>query len=154
MAVDITEALLRCELFATLSRQEIDPIVSVCTVETYQAGDKIFSQDEHGSIVLIIAEGQVCLERTVDLGERTATITIATLGRGRAFGCWSSIIGNPHNLMSSAICTEETQVISMEGATLRTALQNDLSVGFKVLEKLALMLGERLRGVYGAMEKL
>lgn len=154
MADDVTEALLKCELFATLSSQEIDPVVALASVETYQAGEKIFSQGDHGTKMYVISRGQVSLERTVDLGERTATITVATLGRGRAFGCWASIIDHPHSVMSSALCTEPTRVIGLEGVALRAALQNDLGVGFKVLEKLALLLGERLRGVYGAMEKL
>jgi CRP-like cAMP-binding protein len=154
MAADVTEGLLSCELFATLTKEEIEPVVKVCSKEAYQAGEKIFSQGEHGRKVYVISRGQVTLERTVDLGERTATITIATLGRGRAFGCWSSILGHPHNLMSSAVCSEPTHVISMNGAALHATLQEDPTVGFKVLEKLALLLGERLRGVYGAMEKL
>ncbi len=154
MALDITEALMKCELFGTLSRQEIEPVVDVCSVESYQAGDKIFSQGEQGSKIYIISDGLVTLERSVDLGERTATIAVTTLGRGRALGCWASILGQPHKVMSSAVCNNKTQVICMEGAALRDALRTDLVVGFKVLENLAVLLGERLRGVYGAMEKL
>jgi len=154
MSSSITEALLQCELFGSLTDEEVKPIVALCRVERYELGETIFAQGDRGNKVYIVKDGQVTIERSVDLGDRKAKVRITTLGRGRAFGCWSALLGDAHNLMSSATCSEETEVVSVEGPALRSALQNNLSVGFKVLESLAHMLGDRLRGVYGAMEKL
>jgi len=154
MASNITESLLQCELFGSLTEEEIQPVSNLCQVESYKFGQTIFTQGDRGSKIYIIKDGQVTLERSVDLGGRKANVKITTLGRGRAFGCWSVILGEPHNLMSSAKCNTKTEVIAIEGSELRNALKINLRVGFKVMERLAYLLGDRLRGVYGAMEKL
>ncbi len=154
MSSSITEALLQCELFGKLTEQEVQPISGLCQVEQYEVGEAVFTQGDRGSKIHIIKDGQITLERSVDLGDRKAKVRIATLGRGRAFGCWLALLGDAHNVMSSAVCNKKTEVISVEGPALRSALRNTPSVGFKVMERLTHMLADRLRGVYGAMEKL
>jgi len=154
MVNEVSSALLRCELFVKLTEKEIQPISSLCQIETYKPGEQIFNQGDQGSKIYIIKDGQVTLERVVDLGERKATVSIAILGRGRAFGCWSVLWEEAHNLMSSAVCNKKTQVISVEGLKLKDTLKNNPQVGYKVMERLAYLLGDRLRGAYGAMEKL
>jgi len=76
------------------------------------------------------------------------------LGPGRALGSWLSLLGESHSLMSSALCNRQTEVISLDGTRLRKILENNPPVGFKVMERLAFMLRDRIRGVYGALEKL
>jgi len=154
MSSSITEALLQCELFGNLSAEEVEPIAGLCQVWQHEVGETIFRQGDRGNKIYIIVDGQVTLERSVNLGDRKAKVKIAILGRGRAFGCWSALLGDAHNLLSSATCTEKAGVVSVEGPALRAALKNNLPVGFKVMERLAHILGDRLRGVYGAMEKL
>ena len=56
--------------------------------------------------------------------------------------------------MSSALCTRKKEVIAIEGPALREELMKNLPAGFKVMERLAYVLRDLLRGVYGAMEKL
>ena len=75
----------------------------------------------------------------------------ALLGRGRAMG-WSALLYEHHYATASAVCQKPTRVITVDGATLRSALQREESIGFKVMERLASMLGDRLRAAYSAME--
>ena len=152
--MSIVQELSKCELFSSLTKEELEPIASLGRIENYQAGENIFRQGEQGNTIYIIKEGQVTLERSVDLGDRTAQVTIAVLTTGRALGCWLALLKEPHNLMSSAFCNRKTEVISLEGPALRKILENNLPAGFKVMEKLAHILRDRLWGVYGAMEKL
>jgi len=154
MTADILSTLLKCELLVTLSEEEINPIVSLCHTEQYQAGETIFHQGDQGTKIYIIKEGQVSLEHAVDLENRKAQLIIAILGPGRALGSWLALLGESHRLMSSALCTRKTEVIAVEGPALREELKKNLPVGFKVMERLAYLLRDRLRGVYGAMEKL
>ena len=154
MAAPISEALLQCELFRTLTEQEVQPISALCQAEQYEVGEAVFTQGDQGSKIYFIKDGLVTLERSVDLGDRKAKVRIAALGRGKAFGCWLALLGDVHNLMSSAVCSKKTEAISVEGPDLRSALKNDPWVGIKVMERLTHMLAGRLRGVFGAMEKL
>ncbi len=154
MTSDILQVLVKCELLVTLSKEEIKPIISFCRIEQYQPGEAIFHQGDQGNKIYIIKEGQVFLERSVDLGDRKAQLNIAILGPGRAFGSWLTLLGESHCLLSSALCTRKTEVIAIEGPVLREELRKNLPAGFKVMERLAYLLRDRLSGVYAAMEKL
>ena len=145
--------LENCDLFKGLGKENIEKIASLCQVREYASGEYIFRQGESGELIYIIAEGHVFLERAMDLGSRKGTAVIGMLGKGNAFGCWSSILDEPHNLMSSAICKKSVKVILMSGAGLRDVMLGDAEMGFKILEKICLLLRDRMRGVFGAMER-
>ena len=152
---EIVEGLRTCELFALLSEQEVEGLAASlagsCQIEAYKAGDTIFAQGEHGTRLYIVAEGQVLLKRTFYLGDRTATTPLALLGKGRAIG-WTSLLYGPRYATASAVCQKPTRVISVEGTALRTVLEREPSIGFRVMDRLACMLGDRLREAYSATE--
>jgi CRP-like cAMP-binding protein len=151
---EIVETLKRCDLFCQLDDKEIASIAEFCLIDKYDPGETIFQQGDQGSKIYIVSEGQVFLERTIDMGHRKAKATISVLGRGKALGCWSTIVGEPHTLMCSAKCYKPTKVISIEGPILRKALLTDFKAGFKVMERLVRILWDRVQGAYGAMENL
>ena len=152
---EIIEGLRTSELFALLKEEEIQTLTSslatACEIEIHEAGDHIFDQGEHSANLYIIADGQVLLQRTRNVGERTATWPLGLLGKGRAMG-WSSLLYGPHYLTASAICQKPTQVISIESTSLRSILENEPEIGFRVMDRLACMLGERVRAAYNTME--
>ncbi len=150
----ILQTLENCELFKGLERSDIDKIASLCHMETYRAGEYIFHQGELGERIFIVSDGHVFLERMMDLGLREGKAVIGTLGNGRAFGCWSSILNEPHYLMSSALCKRTAKIVVMSGAGLRDIMLKDSKLGFKIMEKICLLLRDRIQGVLGAMEKI
>ena len=152
---EIVAGLKGCELFAELSEQELKDLIGslagFCRMESYDAGESVFVQGELSRILYVIADGQVLVRRTFPLGDRTGTKMIALLGSGRAMG-WSALLYEHHYATASAVCQKPTRVITVDGATLRSALQTQESMGFKVMGRLACMLGDRLRAAYSAME--
>lgn len=151
----IVSGLKECELFAQLSEQElgdlIDALGGTCQIAAYEAGDSIFVQGELSRTLYIILEGQVLIRRTFSLGDRTAGKMIALLGKGRAMG-WSSLVYEHHYATASAVCQKPSRLLLVDGAALRRALHGKESVGFRVMEQLACMLGDRLRAAYSALE--
>jgi len=149
------EGLRSCELFALLNQEEIQmlttSLATACEIETYQAGDHISEQGGYSAKLYIIADGQVLLQRSVNIGDRTAMWPLGLLGKGRAMG-WSSLLYGPRYLTASAICQKPTRVISIEGTSLRSVLEKQPAIGFRVMDRLACMLGERLRTAYNTME--
>ena len=81
---EITEGLRTCELFALLSEEELEVLItSLATkwlLETYEAGDHIFEQGEHSARLYVIADGQVLLQRSRNIGDRTAMWPLGLLG--------------------------------------------------------------------------
>ena len=151
---EIQHMLERCELFKGLEKTDIEKIADICRADIYDVGEYIFHQGEIGELIYIIAEGHVCLERSMDLGTRKGNIVIGMLGAGRAFGCWSTLLDEPHDLMSSARCKKSAKLIVISGAGLRRILLEDFELGFKVMEKICLLLRDRIQGAWGAMEKI
>jgi CRP-like cAMP-binding protein len=152
---EIVAGLRTCELFAALSEQEVEGLIislaGSCQVADYQAGDTIFVQGELSKVLYVVVDGQVLIRRTFPLGDRMGTKMIALLGKGRAMG-WSALLYEHHYATASAVCQKLARVILVDGATIRSALQKDKSVGFRVMERLASMLGDRLLAAYSAME--
>jgi CRP/FNR family transcriptional regulator, cyclic AMP receptor protein len=151
---EIVRALKCCELFSELERADIEKIAALCEVGSYKPGEYIFRQGELGDRLYVIAEGHVFLERSIDLGSRKGSALIGILGKGRALGCWSTLLDEPHNLMASATCQSSTRVVVMMGADLRDILLKNIGLGLKVFRKLCYLLRERLQGAFGAMEKI
>jgi CRP-like cAMP-binding protein len=119
----------------------------------YGAGECIFKQGDFGEHLYVIASGRVFLERSVDMGARKGRVVIEALGRGRTLGCWSTLLDEPHVLMSTATCQEDTKVVVISGSDLRTMMIDNAAFGFNVLEKLCFLLRDRIQAAYGALEK-
>ena len=152
---EVIEGLRTCELFALLNQEEIQrltaSLATACGIETYEAGEPIFEQGGHSTKLYIIIEGQVLLERSLNIGDKTSRWPLGLLGKGRAMG-WSALLYGPRYVTASAICRKPTRVIAIEGTSLRSVLEQEPGVGFRVMDRLACMLGDRLRAAYNTME--
>ena len=153
-STDIEQTLAGCELFKGLDQREIKNIAGICRVAAYKKEDLIYQQGDFGEHLYVIARGQVILERSVDMGTRKGRIVIATLGKGRVFGCWSTLLNEPHIMMLRTFCHTPATILELDGAKLRNLMTGDRRFGFRVLEKLCLLLRERIQSAYGAMEKI
>lgn len=151
---EIRSALENSELFKGLEKESLEKIVSLCRVETYRPGEYVFRQGDFGEFIYIIVEGHVSLERSIDLGSRKGKAVIGMLGKGRAFGCWSTLLSASHSIMSSACCQKSTKLVVMNGTDLREMMLSNTELGFSLLEKICFLLRERIQGAYGAMERI
>jgi len=152
--IEIGKVLEGCEFFKGLEKKYIEKIAGLCQVREYQAGEFVFRQGDFGEHLYIIAEGHIFLQRSMDLGSHKGGAVIGVLGEGRVLGCWSTLLDEPHNLMSSASCQRPTTALALRGADLREMMVNNTALGFNVLEKLCFLLRDRIEGAYGAMEKI
>ena len=151
---EIKAALAGCEFFKGLDDADIQKVVALCWERNFKTGETLFQQGDFGEHLYVIAEGQVVLERSVDLGHRRGTVTIEALGKGRVTGSWSTLLDQPHLLMSSAVCQKPTQVLVLRGADLRNLMLSNKDLGFNIMEKFCFLLKDRIQAAYGAMEKI
>ncbi len=150
----IKEILEGCEFFKGLEEPCIKNIITLCQVRNYEPGEYVFSQGDFGEYLYVIAEGHVSLERSMDLGTRKGNAVIGLLGKGRVMGCWSTLLGQSHTLMSSAVCRKPTTVVSIRGTELREIMVDNHKMGFRMMESLCFLLRDRLHGALGAMENI
>ncbi len=151
---DMKAVLAACEFFKGLDDADIQKVVALCWERNFRTGETLFQQGDYGEHLFVIAEGQVVLERSIDLGHRRGTVTIEALGRGRVTGSWATLLDQPHLLMSSAVCQKPTQVLVFLGADLRNLMLSNKELGFNIMEKFCFLLKDRIQAAYGAMEKI
>ncbi len=150
----IEEALKESRFFKDFEDETIAEIADIGRLVKLEAGEHVFQQGDFGRHIHIIVKGHVTLERTTDLGKRAGSVVIDMLGKGRFLGCWSTLLGEPHILMSSAYCQKPTEIVSIEGAELREMMLSNTVLGMQVMERLCFLLRDRIQAAYGAMEKI
>ena len=151
---EIESILETCEFFKGLEKNYIEEIAGLCSVGQYKGGEYVFRQGDFGEHLYIIIEGYILLERSIDLGTRKGKVTIDALGKGRVLGCWSTLLDEPHILMSSATCQKSTRVVVVKGSDLRYMMLSNPKIGFNILERLCFLLRDRIQSAYGALEKI
>ena len=154
----ITETLKKCELFNHLTEDELHFIAEMGKIEEYNAGDELFQQGDVGVKLYILSEGHISLYRKMHMDKNHEGIAQVYDARERPYrrllGGWCALIGKRHILMCTARCNSPSKVISIPTEDLRIFLQRDLNVRVKILEKLVLLLRDRLESSYSAMETL
>ena len=151
---EIEYTLEICEFFKELEKSDIEEIAKLCQTRVFEPGECVFQQHDFGEHLYVIAEGRVSLERSVDMGERKGSVVIETLGKGRVLGCWSTLLGESHFLMSTATCQKATTAVCIKGSKLRGMMLSNTELGFKILERFCFLLRDRIQAAYGALEKI
>lgn len=153
-SAEIERILAGSELFKGLGKQEIHCIAGICRVNSYTQEELVYRPGDFGENLYIIAEGRVVLERTIDMGPRKGRVALATLDSGKVFGCWSTLLNEAHLMMLRPFCQMPATILELKGADLRELMIRDPRFGFNVMEKLCLLLRDRIQAAYGAMERI
>ena len=150
----VEEVLASCEFFKGLGLHDIQKIGGICTERSCEIGSALFQQGDFGEHLYIIVDGLVHLERSMKIGNRKGNVVIETLGKGRVLGCWSTLLNEPHIVMSTAVCQRATNVLVLQGARLRELMTENSELGFNILERLCFLLRDRIQAAYGALDKI
>jgi CRP-like cAMP-binding protein len=154
----IIEVLKKCELFNHLNDNELESIAKMGKIEEYNTGDEIFKQGSVGTKLYILSKGFISLYRNIHLGKnRKGTVAVYEAREKpcrRLLGSWSALIGEQHVLMCTARCERPSKIISLSTKDLKKFLGKDIETRVKILEKLVLLLKDRLESSYSSMQTL
>jgi CRP-like cAMP-binding protein len=154
----VSAVLQKCEVFRGLSDQELKSIAGLAKVEKFNAGDTIYPQGSIGTKLYVLSEGKVRLERRVDIGgNRKANVPVFVQRESpfrRLMGSWSELVGEQHTQMCTAKCYKPTTIISISSSDLALTLSVNPELRIKILEKLILLLRDRIASSYEAMETM
>ena len=150
---EIIQVLQNSKFFRNLADENIRKVASLWRTVTYSTGEAVFKQGDYGEHLYLIVEGQIHLERSMNMGNRRGRALIDTLGKGRTLGCWSALLGEPHVLMSTASCQKPTSLLVLTGRDLRRMMTENKSFGFDIMERLCFLLRDRIQAAYGAMDR-
>lgn len=109
----------------------------------YDASQVIFKQGDRADYLFFVLEGKVAIQFNPDDGP---VLTVSEVEPGGVFG-WSAALGSAC-YTSSAVCTECGHFIRMEGEELKTLCQEHPETGILILNRLASVIAQRLRGTH------
>lgn len=154
----IVEIFKKCELFNHLNDDELFSIAKMGKIEEYNTGDEIFQQGNIGTKLYVLSKGSISLYRKVEMGPSRQGLVMVYEAREktnrRLLGSWSALIGERHILMCTARCEKPSIVISISTEEFRNILKNDIELRVKILEKLIILLRDRLESSYSALQTL
>ncbi len=152
-ASSIKEILKNSELFQGLNDEELDKLVPICHLETYEAGAVMFCEGVGCRYVQTVKSGRVALETELAISRSSVErATIDVLSDGSSF-CWSALM-EPHILTSSGRCLERTEIVALDGEKLKALMDENPHIGYKVANNLVKVVASRLQHTKQTMERI
>lgn len=127
-------------LFKGLSADQLSAISEAGRLETYNAGDDLFSQGESAKAMYVIKYGSVRIHQKSSSDNK---IEVATLGTGSHFGEMAFVDGEVRSASATAI--EKSEIVVLDYDKLNSILQKDNSIAVSFYKELSHFLCGRLR---------
>lgn len=108
------------------------------------AGSQIFNQGDEAVYLYIVVSGEVSIQFKPYDGP---LLTIAQVKENGVVG-WSAALGS-ETYTSSAICTEDCQLLRVRGEDLGQLCQKHPQIGNRLVERLADVIAQRMRNTHG-----
>ena len=137
------DLLERFALIEDFSKEQINILSPLIEDVSYQTDEVIFFQGDRANYLYFVLEGKVSIRFIPEDGP---VLCVADVDKGGVFG-WSSALGSTC-YTSSAICTEGGLFVRMDGEELKNICQEHPETGILILNRLAGVIAQRLRGTH------
>jgi len=140
-------------IFQGLDQSLLSNIAKICSKRTYPAGEVCVAEGAMAEFLFLLVEGEVRLERKLPQkwleysgeGQRL----VHTLKPKHIFG-WSSIV-EPGVHTATARCSQETEVVVINGKELLKILDNQREESYIFMKRLATVIALRLLDTSNAL---
>jgi CRP-like cAMP-binding protein len=124
-----------------LSKDYLQRLVSAGVVETYQPGERLFSEGQSSGNIYLLMEGEVALETLIP-GQ--GPMRIQTVGRGELLG-WSPLLGL--GVMSAtARALTSCRALALNAGRILAMGEEDPAFVLEIMRRTAITLAQRLNG--------
>ena len=145
-----TDALSRFDLFKGLSKSLLAEIAALSEEVSVKQGEFIFREGEKADKLHFLLNGSVALR--VKLTSRPESVTVSFVSMPyQSFG-WSGIVA-PNHYTSSAECDEDSNLLIIPAVPFMKLLEANPESGFKVMQRIAETIADRLRNSRQALIK-
>lgn len=145
-----TETLSRFDLFKGLSEALLAEIAALSEEVSVKQGEFIFREGEKADKLHFLLNGSVALR--VKLTSRPESVTVSFVSMPyQSFG-WSGIVA-PNHYTSSAECDEDSNLLIIPAVPFMKLLEANPESGFKVMQRIAETIADRLRNSRQALIK-
>lgn len=140
------EKLQKHELFGLLNPKQMERLSNASGVAKLKEGERVYSDGMPASHLFVLLKGRVELRRPTKGGP---SLLVDDLLEGSIFGV-SSLTGTDRYLLN-AECVEDSEVLKVEGAVLRSLLDENPVVGYVIQRRISQIFFKRYVDV---MERL
>ncbi len=145
-----TETLSQFGLFKGLPESLLNEIAAICSEASYKNDEFVFREGETADKLHLLVKGSVALR--VKLTSRPEAVTVSFISTPfQSFG-WSGVVA-PFHYTSSAQCDEDSEVITLPAAPFMKLLEQNPEAGFKVMQRITVIIADRLRNSHQALLK-
>ncbi|HET8914049.1 MAG TPA: Crp/Fnr family transcriptional regulator [Ktedonobacteraceae bacterium] len=137
--------LKQVSLFADLTDDEIEELMTAAKRRTFRAGEVIFHRDDPGQVLYVIKEGKVKICLISPDGQE---ISLVVFGKGDCFGEFAILDGLPRS--ADAIAIERVECYTLQRSDFNNAIMKNPKIAIQVLE----VLSKRLRTTDDMVEDL
>jgi len=138
--MDDTARLRSFPLFADLGERELATLASVTRRQSFDDGERVFSEGEPGRAMYLVEGGRVRISKTLPgMGEEA----LAILGPGSVFGEMAVLDGSPRS--ADAIVHEHAEVLVLDRDALHGLFAADHELAYHVLSAMVRTVAGRLR---------
>lgn len=141
--------LTRFALLEGLTQDQVEILSPIMLDVLYQAGQIIFGQGDRADYLYFVIDGMVSIRFKPEDGPE---LSVADVREGGVFG-WSSAMGSAC-YTSSAICAQDGLFVRIAGDDLKTLCQEHPETGILILNRLAGVIAQRLRGTHEQVVEL
>ena len=137
------ELLKRFALIEGFSEEQVEILKPIIESVNYDTDQVVFRQGDEAVYLFFVLDGKVAIRFKPDDGP---VLNVAEVDRGGVFG-WSSALGSG-SYTSTAVCSEGGLFIRLDGGDLKTLCQEHPETGILILNRLAGVIAQRLRGTH------
>jgi (2Fe-2S) ferredoxin len=137
------ELLKRAEIFEGLRDEQLDQVISCCTVKKFRFGEQISREGDAADHLFLVLGGSVALRFNLPGKQSTDRHTLSRIRENGSFG-WSSLIP-PSKYRLSAYCEAAScELVQINSQELLEHFQHDSEMGLRVMSNLSGVVGTRL----------
>jgi CRP-like cAMP-binding protein len=137
-----TAFLRQAQIFLQLDDSQLARIIPCCSEQTFQNGEKLFSEREPAQHLWLLKDGAIDLRFELPGHETSQENTVSTISSTVVFG-WSSLVP-PQIYTLSAYCTSRTcTAVKIETAELNKLFDEDPRMGYLIKSYLLRVVGSR-----------
>ncbi len=141
--------LEKMHIFKEFNSDQLNKILELCTVETFQQDQRLFTEGETAKDMWIVFDGGVDLRFEMPNAKATTKDNMVSehhieIPESQVFG-WSCFI-SPYKMRLSAYCTSRRcQVVKIDADNLNKLMASDTDIGFKMMGYIVQVVGYRFK---------
>ena len=142
--MNLNEELKGSILFKSLTDEEIEKIIPLCTQEQHPAGTELYKEGDLANKLYIVRKGNTALDLKNSMAPYGPPnrMIVDMIKPGDAHG-WSALVA-PHVYTLSCRCVEDCSLIAVSGPALLELIKDECHIGMKVMTAISKMIATRL----------